>query len=233
MPATPGATAHHVIIVGGGAPPPAALAALLPTAELVICADLGYVHARTLGLRPSLIIGDLDSLDGAAVAAAEAAGVRVERHPPAKDATDLELALDSAVRAVADRTRPVSFTVIATPDIDERIDHLLSQLGLLASPKYHSFFIDAWFGQSHVRIVRPGPARQMFSVPGELVTILAIGGDAAGVETEGLRYPLREETLTPFTTRGVSNVAEGHSFSVTCLDGRLAVIRPHALKGPA
>ncbi len=222
-----------MIIVGGGASPPLALAARLPTADLVICADLGYAHAGALGLRPSLLIGDLDSLDEAGLSAAEAAGVCVERHPPEKDATDLELALDAAVRAVAHKTGPVSFTVVATPDIGERIDHLLSQLGLLASPNYRTFFVDAWFGQSHVHIVRPGTTRHVSSVPNELVTILAIGGNADGVETQGLRYPLRRETLTPFTTRGVSNIAESTSFSVTCLHGCLAVIRPHALKGPA
>lgn len=228
---TPKALARHVIVVGGGAPPPATLAAHLLAADLVVCADLGYEHARALGLRPSLIIGDFDSLDEAGLAAAQADGVRVERHPPAKDSTDLELALDAAVRAVAGQNGPVSFTVIATPDIDERIDHLLSQLGLLASPAYDAFSVDAWFGQSRVHIVGPGPARRMTSVAGELVTILAIGGDVEGVETDGLLYPLRRETLTPFTTRGVSNVAESASFAVSCLHGRLAIIRPHALKG--
>lgn len=205
---------------------------MLPEAALVICADLGYQHAVTLGLKPSVVIGDLDSLNDDAVAAAEANGVRVERHPPAKDATDLELALDAAARAVGAVAAPIRFTVIASPDIDERIDHLLSQLGLLAAPAYAPFDIEAWFGQSLVSIVRPGPVRQMRSVAGELVTILAIGAIAEGVETDGLRYPLRHETLTPFTTRGVSNVAETSMFSVSCSSGRLAVIRPHALRGP-
>jgi thiamine pyrophosphokinase len=221
-----------VIIVGGGAPPPDGLAALLPDPALVICADLGYRHAKTLGLTPTLVIGDLDSLDNDAVVAAEVDGVRVERHPPAKDATDLELALDAAVRMVGTTTTPVTFTVIASPDIDERIDHLLSQLGLLAAPAYDAFGVEAWFGQSLVHIVRPGPPRPTRSVPGELVTILAIGGTAEGVETDGLRYALHGDALTPFTTRGVSNVAESSSFSVSCSSGRLAVIRPHALRGP-
>jgi thiamine pyrophosphokinase len=195
----------------------------------VVCADLGYQHARTLGLRPSLLIGDLDSLDEATVRHAEVSGVRVERYPPAKDATDLELALDAAAADCDDAL--ASFTVIATPDINERIDHLLSQLGLLASPAYDRFAVDAWFGQSHVRIVRPGEKVPMPSMPGELITILAIGGAAVGVSTENLRYPLHAETLTPFTTRGVSNVAETSSFLVTCREGRLAIVRPHALRG--
>jgi thiamine pyrophosphokinase len=202
---------------------------MLRPADLVICADLGYEHAKALGLTPSIVIGDLDSLDDNVVKQAEDDGVRVERHPPAKDATDLELALDAAVRASSAGT---SFTVVASPDIDERIDHLLSQLGLLASPTYDAFDVEAWFGQSLIRIVRPHARVEMASAPGELVTLLAIGGVAEGVTTDRLRYPLHAETLSPFTTRGVSNVAESSSFDVSCSSGRLAVIRPHALRGP-
>ncbi len=59
---------------------------------------------------------------------------------------------------------------------------------------------------------------------GSLVTLLPVGGPARGIVTEGLQYPLRDETLTPGTTRGVSNVLATNEASVVLADGTLLVI---------
>ena len=63
----------------------------------MIAADGGVDRALALGLHVDVAIGDFDSVTAAGLAAAEAAGARIERHPAAKDATDLELALDAAL----------------------------------------------------------------------------------------------------------------------------------------
>ena len=85
-----------VVVVSGGEPldPQAALA--VPAGAPVIAADSGLDSALALGLDVTVATGDFDSASPEAVAAAEASGVRIERHPAEKDATDLELALDTA-----------------------------------------------------------------------------------------------------------------------------------------
>jgi len=70
-----------------------AAGAALAAGDRLIAADGGLAHMRALGLTPDIIIGDLDSVDLEEAARLEAAGVRVVRHPPRKDETDLELAL--------------------------------------------------------------------------------------------------------------------------------------------
>src|SRR5262245_44786147 len=85
------------IVVTGGAPPRRSLASLLPGAAYVIAADAGLDHAETLGLPVDVVLGDLDSVSKEALERARRAGIAVEEHPPAKDETDLELALDAAV----------------------------------------------------------------------------------------------------------------------------------------
>ena len=50
-------------------------------------------------------------------------------------------------------------------------------------------------------------------LPGDIVSLLPLGGPAHGVSTQGLRYPLNGETLFPDRSRGVSNEmidAEAH-----------------------
>ena len=48
----------------------------------------------------------------------------------------------------------------------------------------------------------PRRARRSAARPGELVTLLALGGPAVGVTTDGLEYPLSDETLEPGSSRG-------------------------------
>src|SRR5450432_2459847 len=84
------------IVLAGGDALPTGVAGHVPAAALVIAADSGLSHAQELGLSVDLVVGDLDSVDDAELAAAVAAGAEIERHPPEKDATDLELALDAA-----------------------------------------------------------------------------------------------------------------------------------------
>ncbi len=223
-----GAQSHtDVLVIGGGASPPQALRALLRPADQVICADRGYAHALTLGLTPTVLIGDFDSLAPVDLEQARATGVSVEAHSPEKDATDLELALD---RAVTGHTGALRITVVATPDVGERIDHLLSQLALLAAPKYADAELLAWFGRACVQIVHPTRTVAIRGRAGELVTLLAIGGEAKGVSTAGLTYPLRDESLSPFSTRGVSNVLSGTAATISVAAGCLAIVRPHALE---
>ncbi len=60
--------------------------------------------------------------------------------------------------------------------------------------------------------------------PGDLVTLLAVGGPATGVTTTGLRWPLLGETLTPGSTRGVSNELAAATATVSVESGALVAI---------
>jgi thiamine pyrophosphokinase len=60
--------------------------------------------------------------------------------------------------------------------------------------------------------------------PGTTVSLLPIGGDVAGVTTDGLVYPLDDEPLLLGSARGVSNVMARPGASVTVRRGLLLVI---------
>ncbi len=186
-----------VVVVAGGEPPAPHAVAFVPPGTPVIAADRGLEHALTLGLPVTSAVGDFDSASPEAVAVAEEGGVTIERHPPDKDATDLELALDMAVELDPRR-------ILVLAGVGDRLDHLLAALLLLGSERYADTEIDAWIGDSLVHVVRG--ERTLRGAPGELVSLLALGGPAHGVGTEGLVYPLRGETLEAGSTRGVSNV---------------------------
>ena len=207
-----------VVVVASGPGP----AVVVPGAPMVVAADGGLIRAAALGLDVTVVVGDLDSVSADALAAAESAGARIVRHPEAKDATDLELALDEAVRLGAGR-------VLVVASAEGRLDHLLASLLLLASDRYADVELDALVGGALVHVVRG--TRSLAGSPGELLTLLALGGPAAGVSTDGLAYPLRAETLDPGSSRGVSNVFEAPEATVTVDRGVLLAVRPDHATG--
>ena len=208
-----------VVVVSGGNPPASPAASHVPTGAPVIAADRGLDYALALGLDVTVAVGDFDSVSAEALAAAEATGVRIERHPAEKDATDLELALDTAIDMTPER-------ILVLAGTGGRLDHELSSLLLLASDRYAAAHVDALVGAAHIHVIRG--ERELGGQRGELCTLLAVNGPAVGVTTDGLGYPLRGETLEPGSSRGVSNVFEGEAALVEVEQGVLLAILPGA-----
>lgn len=188
---------------------------------LVIGADGGAARALAAGVRVDVVVGDLDSLDPAALAHLEAAGAEVRRASPDKDESDTELALLTALERVSGPC------VVVGALGGARIDHELANVLLLAHPRLDGR--DVVILERATTIRRIGTDTGAGSVAligarGDLVTLLAIGGPVEGVTTRNLRYPLHGETLTPGPARGLSNELLGSSGSVTSVRGRLLVI---------
>jgi thiamine pyrophosphokinase len=203
-----------IVVVAGGSPPWAALPELPPGAT-VIAADSGVDRALALGLSVDLAIGDFDSVSTAGLSAVEAAGARVESHPAAKDATDLELALDAAIAH-----RPAR--IVAVCSDDGRLDHLLGSILLLADERYAEAVVDAYVGMTLVSVVRG--ERTLTGAPGDVISLLPVHGAASGVSTRGLAYPLDDETLPAGTSRGTSNVLDGVEAHVAVRHGCLLAV---------
>ena len=210
------ARARVALVFAGGDPP---AAGTVPTegVDVVIAADSGLEHAQVLGVTVDLVIGDLDSVDPDALQDALAHGATAERHPADKDATDLELALDAAL------ARDVA-TMYVVGIGGGRLDHHLANVLLLASRRYRSMRIDAHDGDSWITVVHDRV--ELRGSPGGLCSLLPLGGPAVGVATDGLRFPLRRETLPPGTTRGVSNEFLASTATVSLDSGVLLAVVP-------
>ena len=211
-----------VVVAGGGTLRPD-VAPLVTAPGRVLAVDGGIAHALALGLQADVVIGDLDSARPDDVDRAVSLGARIERHPPAKDATDLELALDAAL-ALSPRR------VVVLADGGGRLDHLLALLLLLGAERYAALDLDAQVGDALVHVVRGD--RSLTGAPGELVSLLALHGRAEGVTTDGLRYPLAGETLDPGSSRGVSNVFVTPTARVRLASGVLLAVLPAAESPP-
>jgi len=180
-------------------------------------ADSGLEPALKLGLDVTAVVGDMDSVDPGVLAAATEAGIPIERHPEAKDATDLALALDAALARHPQR-------VVVVTGAGDRLDHTLSLAQLLASPRTAGVEVEAWIGNAHLIVVRDTTVLR--GAPGDLVSLVPLNGPALGVVTGGLLYPLHDEDLPVGSTRGVSNELAAAEASVRLRSGVLVAVQP-------
>jgi thiamine pyrophosphokinase len=204
------------IIFAGGDLVPDEIRPLLPQGALVIAADSGLHSAQRLGLAVDLVVGDLDSADPAAVDRARAAGAAVEQHPPDKDATDLELALEAALDR---RLGPV--TVVGGAGFG-RIDHFLGNAQVIGSPRFASLHI-RWRVKG-ATVIPVHDRAEICGSPGDTITLLATGGPAINVVTNGLLWHLEGDTLEPGSTRGVSNEMTTDRATISLAKGVLLAI---------
>jgi len=212
----------RVLVVASGDP---GVAPVPPTSDLVIAADSGLDLAEALNLDVDLVVGDMDSVSPAALHRAESRGTRIERHPAAKDETDLELAMSSAIAVGA-----ISIHVIVGGG--GRVDHAVANLMVLASPRWSDIPVSATVGESDMWVVH-GRAELPLG-PGDPLSILPIGGPAGGVVASGLQWPLDGETLSPWSARGVSNVVVSSPVVISLDSGVvLAVSSPTPASAPS
>ena len=188
---------------------------LIRPGDMIFAADGGSRHAMALGLVPSVIIGDLDSLTPDVRHLTEQSVTRLIQHPRDKNETDFELALSHAVE-----TGYTEILIIAA--LGNRLDQTLGNLALLTDPRLSALDVrlddgleEAFFtrGNCHIRGAR-----------GDLVSLIPWGENVIGVTTEGLHWSLQGETLYPYKTRGISNEMLGEMASVSVISGLLLIV---------
>ena len=204
-----------VIFVNGDLPNPAAAAKLIQADDFLIAADGGLRHLRSMGMIPHLLIGDLDSVSPEDVADMTDRHVPIQRFPPAKDETDIQLALKAAL----DRGYRHILLVAA---LGGRIDHTLGNLSLLTNPAFREADVRLEDGRIEAFVIWQAGAVQ--GQAGDLVSLLPTDAEAKGVTTKGLAYPLRQETLLRHQGRGISNIMLTETAEIMVEDGGLFCI---------
>lgn len=182
---------------------------------LIVCADGGVANALALGLKPHVVIGDLDSIDTGLRQKLQESGIEFITYPSHKDETDSELALRYCIARGAE-------SILFIGALGRRLDHSLANLLLLADPMWRSASVRIVDGPTTIELC--SSRCEISGQPGDIVSLLPLGGDARGVRTEGLEYPLRDETLFFGPGRGVSNVMLDHHAAVTVQEGLVWVI---------
>jgi len=188
---------EHIVIITGASPLSPRIVDTIPSSTIVLGVDGGLDAALAAGLRPSGLIGDLDSVsnDGLAWAKAHAT---IARHPTDKTQTDTELAL-----AFAADMQPDRLTMIGGGD---RLDHTIAAIGALAARHLTNVpILDGWWNGHHIDVIHGPGRRDLHLEPGSTLSLLAIGPKCNGVGVSGVRWPLDKDRLEPVVGLGMSN----------------------------
>lgn len=206
---------HVIIFAGGTLQPGKAVNDAIASADLIIAADSGAQTALRLGYTPAIVVGDFDSL---AISRDDlrAMGCQTIQAPIEKDETDSELAIETAIRQGASQ-----ITLLGGLG-GQRFEHSIANILLLAD--YDIIPIRIIDGPSISWLLRGPDSTTIEGQPGDLLSLFPLAGDAQGVHTSNLYYPLHGETLRFGKPRGLSNVLTGSQAEVSLEIGMLLII---------
>ena len=203
-----------IIFVGGEGPGPAALQKIARAADLLVAADSGLIAAEEAGLRPDLVIGDMDSLDDPR-RLEKYAPDSVRRFPADKDFTDTELALALL------REKGCDEAWIAGGG-GGRMDHLFAIRALFEREDCP----DRWFpGDEEIRCIKEGSSVASALPMGSLVSVFPLGRGPWEADSSGLKWPLNGLGWNEGSF-GVSNVAAGGAMEIRSIRGRFMALIP-------
>ena len=183
---------------------------LIEPSDFIVAVDGGLRHVQELNLRPHLLVGDFDSIDPGMVETLRSEGVEISKFPEKKNETDLELALEIVLEK--------GWTSICVMGaLGKRLDQTFGNIFLLTQPTLMNCDIRLDDGVEEVFLIRSYSA--VYGKKGDIVSLIPLSEKAVGVRTEGLEYPLKNETLFRYKTRGISNVLSGESGHVQVKEG--------------
>jgi thiamine pyrophosphokinase len=197
----------------------------LPPDAFVVAADSGLDHALTVGLRPNLVVGDLDSVSSGALEIARAEGITIEEYSPDKDATDTELALAAALAWGPDH-------VILLAGGGDRLDHSIAAITALGHASLaQCASVTARWGTSHIHVLHGPRSLTVRTQSNTTFSLLALHGTCAGVVVKGAKWPLDNAVLAPASSLGISNITLAGELHVELTAGVLTLIFPYQYGG--
>ena len=184
----------------------------------IICADGGYSKAAEAGIKPDIVIGDLDSYEGSGIPE----DIPLLKLPVEKDVTDTDSCLEYA-------TEHGFSSIFIIGGLGGRCDHSIANIQnivrysrkkdeqgkcprIILADKYNYLFA---LTDDHVQL----PAFE-----GRKLSLLSFTEKCEGVSVSGVHYPLKDHTLTNTFPLGVSNEFEDDVIDIEVKKGTLLVI---------
>lgn len=180
--------------------------------DLTVAADSGYLNAKRLGDRVSVLVGDFDSLGEKNIPD----GVELVRLKPEKDMTDTQVAVEVAIERGATE-------LIIIGGLSGRFDHALSNAAILEDLNLRGIHAILTDGISRIRLVRSSSCligRSYF----RYLSVLAVDEKVKGVTIEGCKYPLKNATVRRRVQFAVSNEIEGNCALISVKKGAIFII---------
>lgn len=190
----------------------------------VIAVDKGLMAAHQLSLSVDVVIGDFDSVDEK-VLSNYTGGVLhkkpvVVRLQPEKDMTDTQVAIEYGIQKLKD----TEGEIVLIGATGTRIDHMLANIGLLRIPL--SCGVKACILDRNNKVYLKNESFRISreEAYGDYISLLPMNAEVTDLTLQGLKYPLKEYTLTQGNSLGVSNELVDEEAYISFTSGVLIVV---------
>lgn len=188
----------------------------IASADMVIGADRGALWLIKHGVEPDIAIGDFDSVTAKEKRQVHDHAGRYIEYSSDKDETDLELAIEEAVRQ-----KPTA--VIIYGALGKRFDHALAAIHMLTKLESHNIYGEIVDNFNKVNIVR-----RLSTVTNDpaypYISLLSLDSTAS-VTLEGFLYDVSKRTFLRGTSLGISNRIVAKNGTIRVHAGKILVIR--------
>lgn len=199
-----------VLFTGGAAPEYKYIKKEIKEADIIVAADSGFDTAVKMGVKPDIVIGDMDSINHLDI---------LEKYPPDrvlcfsedKDKTDTELGLIYLQKNKYDE-------IVLIGGGGGRMDHFLGIVFLFDK----DFSPAIWYTHS-TRMQKITGRIQVPSMKGKTVSFFPAGKSQCRMKSEGLKWPL-DNLLWSRGDMGLSNIATEDPFCIEVLEGNLLMV---------
>lgn len=205
-----------IIFSGGSFENPGFYKCFIQENDYIICVDGGLRYAHSIGVKPNLVVGDMDTISHKELEdTTEHLNVKVIRYPREKDFTDTHIALLKALELGYKK-------IIILAALGGRIDHTLANIMLLALPEAISADVRIIEKNQEICLIRN--KEELKGVPGQIVSLLPLSKEVKGINTKGLYYEMKKGTMCMGVPIGISNIMTEESATVELEKGLLLAI---------
>lgn len=179
--------------------------------DYVIAVDGGYNTLQRLGIKPDIIIGDFDSMEG------ECCGENIVRLNPIKDETDLLYSI-----SYGEDMGYKDFYIFGGTG-GKRISHTIANIQAISGKtQLHCYLFDR---EEVLFIIKEKKVYFEKESKGYL-SVFSLSEGCNGVREKNLKYSLEDETITRMYPFGVSNEFIGKRSSISVKKGELLLVVP-------
>ena len=184
--------------------------------DMIVCADGGAKHIINTGIIPTVIVGDMDSIDENVLKTYEDMNIKLYKHPVKKDKTDTELAIDYAISNGA-----TDITLLGATGT--RLDHTLANIMLLYNLLKNN--INARIVDSHNEISITDRSVQIEKKEYPYISLIPLTANENKVTLKGFEYETCKEHFKLGSSYGISNRFIDNKGDVYIEDGLFIIIK--------
>ncbi len=181
----------------------------------IIAVDNGLQRIHELSLTPTIIIGDMDSVDPALLK--QYAYVPMLKHPAAKKETDTELAL------LWCRQQGLYYKITICNDMQGRFDHALAIVQNLLMLKGEQALVCIETNTQTLYLLEQ--TTTLDGMKGQTLSLVPLSEMVEFISSGGLKFPLDGLQILQHQSRGISNEINADKAEIIMLAGEaLAII---------